>query len=63
MGLLRGALRAGIAAKAIEFARREASKPENQRKARELFGKVSNRRAGGGQSSGGALPRQARRRP
>jgi len=42
MGLLKGALKAGMAKKAIDA----ASKPENQRKAKELFAKVSNR--GGG---------------
>ena len=45
MGMLRGAIKAGIAMKAIEIARREASKPANQQKARELFAKVNNRRA------------------
>ncbi len=44
MGLLRGAMKAGIAMKALEIARREASKPANQQKARELFAKVNNRR-------------------
>ena len=44
MGMLKGAMKAGIAMKAIEIARREASKPANQRKARELFAKVNNRR-------------------
>ncbi len=63
MGLLRSALRTGLAGKAIQIARREASKPENQRKAKELFAKVSNRGTDGGHRSGGALPRQGRRRP
>lgn len=44
MGLLKGVLKAGIAMKAIDIARREASKPANQQKARELFAKVNNRR-------------------
>lgn len=44
MGLLKGAVKAGIAMKAIEIARREASKPANQQKARELFAKVNSRR-------------------
>jgi len=43
MGLLKGALRTGAAMKALDIARREARKPENQRKAKELFAKVSNR--------------------
>ncbi|MGH8930968.1 MAG: hypothetical protein ACRDZO_10180 [Egibacteraceae bacterium] len=43
MGLLKGALKTGLVMKAIEVARREASKPENQRKAKELFAKVTDR--------------------
>ena len=43
MGLLKGALKTGIAMKAIEIARREVSKPENQRKAKELLARVGNR--------------------
>ena len=43
MGFLKGAIRTGIAMKALDMARRQASKPENQRKAKELFAKVSNR--------------------
>ena len=49
MGLLKSALKTGIAMKAIDIARREASKPENQRKAKDLFTKVSSR--------GGTRPR------
>jgi hypothetical protein len=44
MGLLRGAAKAGIAMKLLEIAQREARKPENQRKARELFAKAAARR-------------------
>jgi hypothetical protein len=40
MGLLQSAAKAGIAAKAVQIARREAAKPENQAKARELMAKV-----------------------
>ena len=43
MRFLKNALKTGIAMKAIDVIRREASKPENQRKARELFNKVSER--------------------
>lgn len=43
MGLFKGAVKAGIAMKAIEIARREASKPANQQKAKELFRKVTTR--------------------
>jgi hypothetical protein len=44
MGLFKGALKTGIAAKAIQVAKREASKPENQRKAKELIQKLANSR-------------------
>ncbi|MBC7306039.1 hypothetical protein [Dietzia cinnamea] len=44
MGFLRNALRSGVALKAVQVVRREASKPENQRKAREFVGKMRNRR-------------------
>ena len=44
MGLLKGAMKAGIAMKAIEIARREAAKPANQQKAKELLRKVNSRR-------------------
>ena len=37
-------IRHRIAAKAIQIIRREAAKPENQRKAREFVGKMRNRR-------------------
>lgn len=46
MGLFRGALKAGIAVKIADIARREARKPENQRKAKELFGRLAARRKG-----------------
>lgn len=46
MGFLGKAMKAGVAAKAIEIARREASKPENQRKAKELVRKLADRRPG-----------------
>ena len=42
MGFLSKAIKSGIAVKAVEVAKREAAKPENQRKAKELFQKVSN---------------------
>ncbi len=41
MGMLRNALKSGIAVKALQVARREASKPENQQKVREMMGKVT----------------------
>lgn len=43
MGFLRNALRSGVAIKAVQVVKREASKPENQRKAREFAEKVRNR--------------------
>lgn len=43
MGLFKGAIKAGIAAKALDIARREAAKPQNQRKAKELLGKLTSR--------------------
>ena len=52
MSLFKGAMKAGLAAKAIDIARREAAKPENQRKAKELFAKLSSR----GKKPGGTRP-------
>ncbi len=40
MGMLRSALKTGIAVKLVNVARREAAKPENQRKAKELVTRV-----------------------
>lgn len=42
MGFLSKAIKSGVAVKAVDLVRREASKPENQRKAKELLQKVSN---------------------
>ena len=42
MGLLRGLLKAGIAKKLVD----EARKPQNQQKARELFAKARQSRGG-----------------
>jgi hypothetical protein len=36
-------MKSGIAMKAAQIAKREASKPENQRKAKNLLSKVTNR--------------------
>jgi hypothetical protein len=41
MGAIRGLLKGAIAVKLLEIARREAAKPENQAKARELAQKVA----------------------
>ena len=48
MRLIRGALKGALAAKAIQIARREAAKPENQRRAKELLAKVRNRTGSAG---------------
>jgi hypothetical protein len=40
MRLIRGALKGVLAAKAMQIVRREAAKPENQRKAREFVQKL-----------------------
>jgi hypothetical protein len=43
MGLLRGAVKAAIAAKILDIARREMSKPANQQKVKELVGRLASR--------------------
>lgn len=45
MGFLGKAIKSGAALKAAKIIQREAAKPENQRKAKELLGRVKNRRA------------------
>jgi hypothetical protein len=47
MGFLRGALKTAMAAKVIDVVRREATKPENQRRAKELMDKAKNRKGSG----------------
>lgn len=42
MGFLGKAIKGGIALKAVDVVRREAAKPENQRKAKELLQKARN---------------------
>ena len=44
MGLLRGALKSGLALKAVQVIKREASKPENQRKVKEMVARYNNQR-------------------
>jgi hypothetical protein len=44
VGFLRSALKSGLAVKAAQVVMREASKPENQRKARELVQKLQEKR-------------------
>ena len=41
MGAVRGLLKGAVAMKLLDIARREAAKPENQAKARELAQKVA----------------------
>jgi hypothetical protein len=43
MKLMRGALKSAIAMKAFEIVKREAAKPQNQQKAKDLLAKVANR--------------------
>jgi hypothetical protein len=43
MSFIKGALKAGVAAKLLQVAQRELSKPENQRKAKDLLHKVQQR--------------------
>jgi len=52
MSFLSKVLKSGVALKAMEVAKREAAKPENQRKAKELFAKVTQRRGGQAGPSG-----------
>jgi hypothetical protein len=44
MGLFKGAAKVAILAKVVDVVRREAAKPENQRKAKELFEKAKQRK-------------------
>lgn len=59
MGFLKKAMKSGIAAKAARVAQREMSKPENQRKAKELLGRFTHR--GGSTGASGAAGPGARR--
>ncbi|UNX53900.1 hypothetical protein MF406_13090 [Georgenia sp. TF02-10] len=43
MGFIKNALKSGVALKGVQILRREAAKPENQRKARELANKLRQR--------------------
>lgn len=47
MGMVRKLVRAGAAAGLVNVAMRQARKPENQRRARELFEQVRTRQAPG----------------
>ncbi|OLT54127.1 hypothetical protein [Cellulosimicrobium sp. CUA-896] len=59
MGLLRNVMKSGVAAKAARVAQREMSKPENQRKAKELLGRLTHR--GGSTGSAGSTGATGRR--
>ncbi len=48
MGMIGKALKSGIALKALDIARREAAKPENQRKAKELLTRLTSKNKGHG---------------
>ena len=41
MGILRGAMKGGLAAKAAQVAKREASKPEKQAKAKSAYARFA----------------------
>ncbi|HZO64816.1 MAG: hypothetical protein ACRDP9_08485 [Kribbellaceae bacterium] len=43
MGIVKGVLKTAVIAKALQIAQREMSKPENQRKAKEMLHKVQQR--------------------
>lgn len=44
MGMFKGAMKAGLAVKAAQVAKREMSKPENQAKAKEALAKFQQSR-------------------
>lgn len=44
MGMIRGAIKTGLAMKLVQVAKREMSKPENQAKARDAFAKFQQSR-------------------
>jgi len=44
MGILKGAMKGGLAAKAAQVAKREASKPENQAKAKSAYARFTESR-------------------
>lgn len=44
MGFVKGIVKTAVVAKLLQVAQRELSKPENQRKAKEMVNKVKQRR-------------------
>lgn len=45
MGFVKTLVKGAVVAKLLQVAQRELSKPENQRKAKEMFNKVQQRRS------------------
>lgn len=45
MGFVKTLVKGAVVAKLLQVAQREISKPENQRKAKEMFNKVQQRRS------------------
>jgi hypothetical protein len=43
MGFVKGVIKTAVAAKLLQIAQRELSKPQNQAKAKEMFGKLKQR--------------------
>lgn len=50
MGMISKALKLGALAKIVQVVQREASKPENRKKATDAMNKVQNRRPGAGRT-------------
>lgn len=46
MGFVKSLLKGAVVAKLLQVVQREASKPENQRKAKEMFQKLQQQRKG-----------------
>ncbi len=44
MGIIKGALKTGLAVKAVQVAKREASKPENRAKAKQAYARFTETR-------------------
>jgi len=44
MGIIKGALKSGLAVKAAQVAKREASKPENRAKAKQAYARFTESR-------------------
>lgn len=55
MSMFKGAVKTGIALKILDMVRREAAKPQNQAKAREMFERLTSRTSAS--RAGGRAPR------